>query len=310
MGAGVDRPEPPRRAGAQSALALLAAAVICVVIRGWEPPFSYRTGYTPPRDIVATVAFNKADDGATQAAREQARSQTRYVYVQDAEAAGAASGQVAKHAGRTDRRADVGQARPEDLGRVQVAAAGGKTAADGQGTTGAVPRVSRRLHPAGIAGSRREGPGRGLCPFRAARTAGQAQRQRTGRETRKRSSSIRRATPNCSRSSASATCCSATAAPSTTRCSSSPSFRAVADRLFAWLQPRLKAMKATLTVDDQRTKEAMDEAGKAVAEVFEEYSVGQTLAKAGQPLDHPEIACFAWNTPTPWRSGPASTSGS
>ena len=69
-----------------------------------------------------------------------------------------------------------------------------------------------------------------------------------------------------------------------------PELSAVADRLFAWLLPQLKALKTTLTVDDQRTKEAMDEAEKAVSDVFEEYSVGQSLAKAGVPLEHSQLA--------------------
>ncbi len=36
-------------------LALLAAVSMCAVIHGWHPPFAYRTGYVPPRDIVAAV---------------------------------------------------------------------------------------------------------------------------------------------------------------------------------------------------------------------------------------------------------------
>ena len=42
------------------------------MIRGWDPPFAYRTGYTPPRDIVARVPFSKPNPGATASAREQA----------------------------------------------------------------------------------------------------------------------------------------------------------------------------------------------------------------------------------------------
>ena len=57
----------------------------CAVIRGWDPPLSYRTGYCPPRNIVATVPFTKADPAATAVAQQRARDQTRYVYVQDAE---------------------------------------------------------------------------------------------------------------------------------------------------------------------------------------------------------------------------------
>ena len=66
-------------------LALLAAVATCAVIHGWDPPFAYRTGYSPPRNIVATVPFTKADPAATAVAQQRARDQTRYVYVQDAE---------------------------------------------------------------------------------------------------------------------------------------------------------------------------------------------------------------------------------
>ncbi len=69
------------------ALGLLAAVTVCVVIRGWDPPFPYRSGYVPPLDIAAAVPFSKADPVATAAAQEKARHQQfRYVYKQDAEA--------------------------------------------------------------------------------------------------------------------------------------------------------------------------------------------------------------------------------
>ncbi len=65
-----------------------------------------------------------------------------------------------------------------------------------------------------------------------------------------------------------------------------PELSAIADRLFAWLLPQLKP---TLTVDDDLTKQSMDEAASAVKEVLINYSVGQSLAKAGQALDHPQL---------------------
>ncbi len=37
-------------------LALLAALLMGGMIRAWDPPFEYRTGYTPDRDVVARVA--------------------------------------------------------------------------------------------------------------------------------------------------------------------------------------------------------------------------------------------------------------
>ena len=68
----------------------------------------------------------------------------------------------------------------------------------------------------------------------------------------------------------------------------------MADRLFAWLFPRLKP---TLSVDDQLTKEAMEQAAKAVPEVLVDYSVGQTAGQ-GRPAagTSRRSTCSAWNT--------------
>jgi len=64
-------------------LAFLAAVVIGIVIRAWNPPFAFRTGYTPPRDVVARASFSKEDVEATKAAQRRAREQVSYVYVHD-----------------------------------------------------------------------------------------------------------------------------------------------------------------------------------------------------------------------------------
>jgi putative nucleotidyltransferase with HDIG domain len=61
----------------------VAAGVMWVIIEGWNPPFAYRTGFTPPRDLVATVDFEKPLPAETELAREQAANQVRYVYIQD-----------------------------------------------------------------------------------------------------------------------------------------------------------------------------------------------------------------------------------
>jgi len=66
-------------------LALLASLIMLAVIRGWDPPFPYQKDYTPPRDIVATVPFTKEGLQETEAARRHARSQVRYTYAHDPE---------------------------------------------------------------------------------------------------------------------------------------------------------------------------------------------------------------------------------
>lgn len=65
------------------AACVVATVVMWALIEGWNPPFPYRTGYTPQRPIVAAVDFKKLDPSKTEQAREQAANQVRYVYIQD-----------------------------------------------------------------------------------------------------------------------------------------------------------------------------------------------------------------------------------
>jgi len=64
---------------------ICAIAAICLwgVTQGWAPPFSYRTGYVPDRQLVARVEFAVDDPEATQRAREEARQEVAVVYNHD-----------------------------------------------------------------------------------------------------------------------------------------------------------------------------------------------------------------------------------
>lgn len=57
----------------QTAMGLLAAILIVVILRGWQPPFSFREGQVPERDVVARVAFDVVDSGQTDLIRRQKR---------------------------------------------------------------------------------------------------------------------------------------------------------------------------------------------------------------------------------------------
>jgi hypothetical protein len=65
------------------ALGVAAAVVLCVVMRGWDPPFVYRAGHVPQRDVTARVSFEAPSLAETDAARDRARRQARPVYVRD-----------------------------------------------------------------------------------------------------------------------------------------------------------------------------------------------------------------------------------
>ncbi|MEE8453050.1 MAG: HDIG domain-containing metalloprotein [Thermoguttaceae bacterium] len=64
-------------------VALLAAIAMGLIVRAWDPPFAYRTGYTPDRDIMARVEFSLVDEFATETARSDAQKQVRRVYSRD-----------------------------------------------------------------------------------------------------------------------------------------------------------------------------------------------------------------------------------
>jgi putative nucleotidyltransferase with HDIG domain len=64
-------------------LCLATAVALCVVIRGWHPPFIYRTGQVLPRDVAARVPFEAVSRTKSEAKREEARRRVPYVYVND-----------------------------------------------------------------------------------------------------------------------------------------------------------------------------------------------------------------------------------
>ena len=63
-----------------------AAAVVMWLLTGaWEPLFSYRPGYIPPRDLLARVEFQVPDLSATDKLKDEARRSTEAVYINDVE---------------------------------------------------------------------------------------------------------------------------------------------------------------------------------------------------------------------------------
>ena len=59
------------------------AVVICVILRGWNPPFAYRYGYVPDETIVSRVAFKATDPERTSNLRNEASSHVRPIYRND-----------------------------------------------------------------------------------------------------------------------------------------------------------------------------------------------------------------------------------
>jgi hypothetical protein len=68
---------------ARIGLCVLAVFGLWTVTKAWSIPLGYERNYTPPRDIVANVRFDKADPDRTREAKELAKRTVCYVYTQD-----------------------------------------------------------------------------------------------------------------------------------------------------------------------------------------------------------------------------------
>ena len=59
---------------------VLTVVTIWIATAGWQPPFSFRAGDIPSRDITARVEFHVPDEEATRIAKEDARGKVECVY--------------------------------------------------------------------------------------------------------------------------------------------------------------------------------------------------------------------------------------
>jgi putative nucleotidyltransferase with HDIG domain len=64
-------------------LCALSVAAMGLITRAWEPPFAWRTGSAPPRDLTARVEFQVVDEEATRKARDKARREVVAHYTND-----------------------------------------------------------------------------------------------------------------------------------------------------------------------------------------------------------------------------------
>ena len=65
---------------ARLGLAIAAAVILTIFVRGWEPPFAYRKGYIPQRAILARIPFKVVDEVKTDALRIQAGREVLPIY--------------------------------------------------------------------------------------------------------------------------------------------------------------------------------------------------------------------------------------
>ena len=269
---------------ARIGLAALAAVLLCVVIRGWDSPFAYRTGYTPPRDIVARTGF--VDPVATQRAKERVTGQVRCVYTQDPEPLVRLRTALAGAVEKTRAAESYAAVEPQVWAGFQSPPEGTPPTdqqlrerfdAFQQALTddiavaqleGAVAEVLAPFERQGLSARPLGRPGQGNQQEILVYPAGQPEQQQKVRlkdvwlgdgAALREGLSERIDSP------------------------------VVADAVFAWLWPRLRSLGSTLALDEAATGLAKDRAAAAVEGMEVCHEAGQTLAPAGKALSPEQI---------------------
>ncbi len=269
---------------ARIGLALLAAVVMTVVLQAWDPPFVFRVGYTPSRDVVATVPFSKQDLEATEADRDRARSRVYYVYVNDPEPLRQLRAELVRTVTELTSSETAGKLWDD----FQLPAAEG-TPPPGPGLRQEQFEVFCTMLAGPEKLARFEEDLRiALAPFeqnglleRLPQTSQRGNQHQIDIEPMDEPSAVRRVpVREVLLGDGSAVHESLLAQLQ------SPE---VADRVFAWLRPP-RLMTTLRLKDEEQAQQALQEAADAVPPVVRKYAAGQLLAQAGQPLDAKVVA--------------------
>jgi hypothetical protein len=264
-------------------LALLAAVATCSVMHAWDPPFPYRSGFTPPRDIVAAVPFSRRDPGATEAAQQRARSQVRYVYAQDERPLKQLRALLRNTATELATAATLDKVNPQVWREFQLPPAEGAAPPTAKQReeqfrefrAAFTPKENMERFEQAVAAVFTPFERRGLLDKLNQDDFGPGNQEQILVHPPDKAEPVKVGDVLIG---------DGTALRDGLR--AQPELSAVADRLFAWIKPRLKP---TLTRDDTQTRQEIKDAVDAVPDVFVNYAAGQVLAKGGQPLGEEQM---------------------
>jgi len=273
-------------------LALLAAVLTGLLIQAWKPPFPYYTGYTTPRNIYPRVAFSRIDEERTAEAQERARSRVRYHYIHDPRPLESLRAELRNTVIELSAAQSLDDVDPRLWAQFQPPGA----ATDSPLATADEEKAFREFQAAFTGQENQErfeqGLARAFEPFEK-RGLIQSLSEPYGKGNQNEILVATRENPDQEEvvEVADVLIGDGTALLESLRAElDSPE---AADRLFAWLQPRL-AQHETLSLDDRaETKEEMEAAVAAVEPVEVRYEPGRAsqepLAEAGVPLDEEKI---------------------
>lgn len=268
-----------------------AAILTWLVTVPWDPPFPYRTGDIPDRDIVARVTFEdpqEADQAATQQARIAARRQAHCVYQHDP------SGLIQLEARLRNLLVGVAGAAtletldPEVWKAFELPTEDGslptreqqdehfaefRSALAGEGT---MARVQDAIHHA-LSRFEQIGLLEELPPEQATANQQEIIVFPAGSPDQQRVVPLADVLIGVQAGDGSGVL---------DRLRIDPATAPIADRLFNWLR---NSFNSTLTLDAGRTQDQREAAAAAVPPVPTSYGVGQHLVRAGEQLGPKEI---------------------
>jgi len=271
------------------ALAMAAAVAVCVIIQAWDPPLHWRMGMTPTRFVTARVDFKQEDEEQTKQKRGAARDETKAVFIQDVKPLEQLQAElrntiaeITKTETLTDKTAPLWKefqpplekgAKPPtpqaDLAAFQEfrKALAGKENLD---------RLDRTIAEAFAPLEQR-----GLLADLIKELKGFNQKTivaYTAENPKRREIEVSDVTVD----------------PKAIRQTLTEGLgsKAIADRVYAWLEPRLLHPSKPLTTFTKQVKEsrdAQDENADKVAPVMIDYAAGAALVKARESIDKPKL---------------------
>jgi len=265
-------------------LGLLAAVVLAVVMHAWSPPFAYRAGYVPSRDIACRAPFQIPDEKATAEKREAARKQASAIYVKNSEPLVQLRAKLrlailemaaAEELDTADQavwnrflpptpegeQPPSEEQRKEQFRRFREAVVGEEKLA---AIDEAVEIALKRYEDYGLLAKPVQGNQDQILVYPSGQPGPGSMKQVKVSDVKLRPQEIK---------------------DELVRKLGSTE---LANHLFTWLQPKLANLE-TLALDPEQTKKSQDQAAQEVAAVFIHYEKGQPLAKQGKSIEGPQL---------------------
>ncbi len=265
-------------------LCVLAAIIIWATTHAWAPPFTFRAGDIPPRDILASIDFEIDDPDSTEAARQKARSLSLAVYDHDASSLEQLRAELQNKVDRLLAATTIDAKVLEAWQEFEPAQEESAPAPTTEQRQQAIQEFQAALQEEDALTSFRQALVDAFAPLEQRGLLGQLPEEHLGNQEK---IFVRRGDQSSYDASVAVSDILAAGAAAALQKDLSEKIASpeVADRVFTWLRP--KQLPDTLTLNLEATRAAQEAAAEAVPEVKKLFPAGgpEVLASAGVPMD-------------------------